>query len=327
MKYIKTEKMISGCALAVMLLLTGCGGSKPDLPYGSLDGNSNFSIDTQTEAGKLPFFAEELCATAEDITDSASVDTSELKAACVYNVSERKVVYSYKANDRLYPASLTKIMTALIVLENCQDLSEEVIVGDVNIREQGVQLFGLKEGDSLTVSQLLYATLVNSSNDAALALAIRFGDNVEHFVDMMNTRALQLGCTHTHFVNPHGLPNEDHYTSAYDLYLMFNEALKHEEFVRMIQTVKYTVDYRNAEGEPQSKDITSTNSYLTGAYKKPGEVTVIGGKTGSTASAGRCMILSVDSAAGDPYIIVVMGAGDNDVLYGTISKLCNECVK
>ncbi|MCR5120485.1 MAG: serine hydrolase [Lachnospiraceae bacterium] len=324
MKSIKTEKLI---ALACLLLLAGCSSQKPDLPYGSLDGNSDFSIDTQTEAGKLSFFAEDLCATAEDITDSASIATSDLKAACVYNVSDRQVVYSYKANDRLYPASLTKIMTALIVLENCDDLSKEVTVGDVNIREQGVQLFGLKEGDVLTVNQLLYATLVNSSNDAALALALEYGDSVEHFVEMMNERALQLGCTHTNFVNPHGLPNEEHYTCAYDLYLMFNEALKHDEFVKIIETVKYTVDYHDAEGEIQSKEITSTNSYLTGAYKKPGEVSVVGGKTGSTASAGRCMILSVDSKAGDPYILVVMGAGDTDVLYDTMTKLCNECVK
>ena len=324
MKSTKTEKLIG---LICLLLLAGCASQKPDLPYGSLDGNSDFSIDTQTEAGKLAFFADELCATAEDVTDSASIDTSDLKAACVYNVSDRKVVYSYKANDRIFPASLTKIMTVLIVMENCKDFTEEITVGDVNIREQGVQLFGLKEGDVLTVNQLLYATLVNSSNDAALALALHYGDSVEHFAEMMNTRALELGCTHTHFINPHGLPNEDHYTCAYDLYLMFNEAMKHDEFVKIIQTVKYNVEYRDAEGEPQSKEITSTNSFLTGGYKKPGEVSIIGGKTGSTASAGRCMILSVDSSSGDPYIIVVMGAGDADALYNTITKLCNECVK
>ena len=323
-KSTKTEKLL---ILSCLLLLAGCTTQKPDLPYGSLDANSDFSIDTQTEAGKLPFFADELCAAAEDITDTSTVDISDLKAACVYDVSNRKVAYSYRANDRLYPASLTKIMTALIVLENCDDLNEEVTVGDVNIREQGVQLFGLKEGDVLSVRKLLYATLVNSSNDAALALALYYGDSVEHFVEMMNSRALELGCTHTNFVNPHGLPNEEHYTCAYDLYLMFNEALKHEEFVKIIQTVKYTVEYKDSEGESQSKDITSTNSYLTGAYSKPGEVSIIGGKTGSTASAGRCMILYADAKDGDPYILVVMGAGDTDVLYDSMTKLCNDCVK
>ncbi len=309
------------------LMLCGCAGAKPDLPYGSLDNNGDFSIDTQAEAGKLSFFAEDLCASETDIIDSSDVALADLKAACVYDINGKNVVFSYKANDRLYPASLTKIMTALLVLENCSDLQEEVTVGDVSIRESGVQLFGLSEGDVLTVEQLLYATLVNSSNDAALALALHFGDNTEHFVEMMNERAKALGCSHTNFTNPHGLSNDEHYTCAYDLYRMFNEAVKHEEFLKIIQSAKHTVNYRDAEGETQSKEIMSTNAYLTGAYTQPANVSIVGGKTGSTVSAGKCMILYINGASGNPYIVVVMGANDNDGLYHTIDRLCSDCVK
>ena len=143
---------------------------------------------------------------------------------------------------------------------------------------------------------------------------------------MMNERALKMGATNTHFLNPHGLTQEGHYTCAYDLYLMFNELLKYPEFLDIIQTQSQTIEYTSADGSLNSKDAKTTNQYLKGGIDTPRTVSVIGGKTGSTSAAGKCMILYATSPAGKPYIVVVMGAEDVDTLYKTINNLCNDVI-
>lgn len=316
-------------ALCLVLLtavsLSACASEEIPLPYGTLQSNDSFSIEANESQTQMALFASDLCATADDVTESSAAAVDGLNAACIYDLNQEEVLYSYQANERLNPASLTKIMTALLVIENCS-MEDVVLIGDVSIYEDGVQLFNLKAGDRITVQNLLYATLVYSANDAALALAQHVAGSEEAFVEMMNTRALQLGATNTHFVNPHGLSHEEHYTTAYDLYLIFNAAVKHDIFQQIINTTSYTVEYTLADGTQTSRDITTTNKFLSQIYDSPSGVSIIGGKTGSTMAAGKCIILYASDAAGNPYICVVMGAGNEEQLYHLMKQLCEDVI-
>ena len=312
--------------LTILGLLCGCGSVEVPVPYGTLDGSTDFSLTSNVEQAQVPLFAEKLCAAVADVTENSSVSTDTLKAACVYDIQGCNVLYSYQANERLSPASLTKVMTALLVLENCQNLDEIIPIGDVTIREEGAQNFGFKEGDRISVRDLLYVTLVYSANDGALALAQYIGGTPEDFAEMMNAKAEELGATHTHFVNPHGLTNEEHYTCAYDLYLIFQAALQYPEFIKIIQTEKYEFSYISAANGEVTKEISTTNQYFLKGYDSPENITVVGGKTGSTAAAGKCIILYLKSISGRPYIAVVMGADSFDTLYHSMTQLCNETI-
>ncbi len=305
-------------------MLAGCGTVEVPIPYGTLDGSTDYALTSTVEQAQVPLFAEKLCAAVADVTENSTIDTETLKAACVYDIDGCEVVYSYQANERLSPASLTKVLTALLVLENCQNLDEIITIGDVTIREDGAQNFGFKEGDRITIRDLLYVTLVYSANDGALALAQHVAGTQEEFAEMMNARAADLGATHSHFVNPHGLTNEEHYTCAYDLYLIFNQAMQYPEFQKIVNTDKYSFSYISAANGEMTKEISTTNQYFLKGYDSPENITVVGGKTGSTAAAGKCIILYLRSMAGHPYIAVVMGADSYDTLYHSMTQLCNE---
>ena len=305
-------------------MLAGCGTVEVPIPYGTLDGSTDYALTSTVEQAQVPLFAEKLCAAVADVTENSTIDTETLKAACVYDIDGCEVVYSYQANERLSPASLTKVLTALLVLENCQNLDEIITIGDVTIREDGAQNFGFKEGDRITIRDLLYVTLVYSANDGALALAQHVAGTQEDFAEMMNARAADLGATHSHFVNPHGLTNEEHYTCAYDLYLIFNQAMQYPEFQKIVNTDKYSFSYISAANGEVTKEISTTNQYFLKGYDSPENITVVGGKTGSTAAAGKCIILYLRSMTGHPYIAVVMGADSYDTLYQSMTQLCNE---
>ena len=305
-------------------MLTGCGTVEVPVPYGMLDGSADYALTSAVEQAQVPLFAEKLCAAVADETENSTISTDVLKSACVYDIDNCNVLYSYQANERLSPASLTKIMTCLLVLENCRNLDEIITIGDVTIREEGAQNFGFKEGDRITLRDLLYVTLVYSANDGALALAQHVAGTQEDFAEMMNARAEELGATHSHFVNPHGLTHEEHYTCAYDLYLIFNAALQYPEFQKIINTDKYSFSYISAANGEVTKEISTTNQYFLKGYESPENITVLGGKTGSTAAAGKCIILYLRSMAGHPYIAVVMGADSYDSLYHSMTQLCTE---
>ena len=305
-------------------MLMGCGTAEVPIPYGTLDSSADYALASTVEQAQLPLFAEKLCASVADVTENSTIATDTLKAACVYDIDHCDVIYSYQANERLSPASLTKVMTALLVLENCQNLDDIITIGDVTIREDGAQNFGFKEGDRITIRDLLYVTLVYSANDGALALAQHVAGTEEAFAELMNARAEDLGATHSHFVNPHGLTNEEHYTCAYDLYLIFNAALQYPEFQKIINTEKYSFSYISAANGEVTKEISTTNQYFLKGYESPENITVIGGKTGSTSAAGKCIILYLRSMSGAPYIAVVMGADSYDTLYHSMTQLCNE---
>ena len=224
----------------------------------------------------------------------------------------------------MYPASLTKVMTALIALKYGQ-LDDTVTASqNVLITESGAQLCGFKPGDTLTMEQALHGLLMYSGNDAGVLIAEHISGDVESFAALMNEEAKKLGATGTNFVNPHGLTDDQHYTTAYDLYLIFNEAMKYEKFKEIIHTNQYSTIYHDADGKEKELKFNTTNQYLVGNVSSPDGVTVIGGKTGTTNAAGACLILLSKNSAGNQFVSVVLQAENRDYLYEGMTNLLKE---
>ena len=143
----------------------------------------------------------------------------------------------------------------------------------------------------------------------------------EKFSERMNEEVRKLGATHSHFVNSHGLHDENHYTTAYDIYLIFNELLNYDEFKAIIDQGSYKAEYTNASGQQVAKIFPNTNQYLIGATNAPEDVTVLGGKTGTTNAAGSCLVLLSTDENGDEYISLVLNAASKADLYNQMNHL------
>ncbi len=197
------------------------------------------------------------------------------KSAILIEIDTHRVLYEKQANVRIPMASTTKIMTALVVLENAK-LDEMTTISKRAAAIEGSTM-KLKTGETYTIHELLYGLLLKSGNDAAIALAEHVGGSVEEFCKMMNSKAILLGATNTNFVSPHGLDNDNHYTTAYELATITCEALKYEIFREIISTKSITI---------KGQVLNNTNNLL---YANNG---IDGVKTGYTAKAGRCVVLS-----------------------------------
>ena len=163
-------------------------------------------------------------------------DYPEAKEVLLVNNTKNKVIVSQKVFDQAYPASTTKIMTALLTLENLNLSQVVTIKHDITFPDGAAVAIHLKKGDKITVEALLNALIIMSANDAAVALGEAVAGSEANFVKMMNKRAKELGATNTHFANPNGLHLSDHYSTAYDLYLIFNAAIQNETFLEILKT-------------------------------------------------------------------------------------------
>ena len=294
------------------------------------DRAAEYEKDTYNTAyHKENLFASELCIVKADEELGLS-DISAVKAFGLFDINNVQTEYAYQMHAKIYPASTTKILTALVAIEN-SDLSETVTVSK-NASSTSFawdeQTCGIKEGDILTLEDLLYGLLLYSGNDTAVAIAEHVGGSVDAFAEMMNAKAKELMATNSHFTNPSGLYDDNHYTTAYDLYLIFNECLKHDEFVNIISTDSYTAEITKADSsEKTTLTWEPTNYYALGEAEAPEHVTVIGGKTGTLKAAGNCLILMAEDANQNPYISVVMGADSKELLYQDMTNVLAEIPK
>nr|WP_300911532.1 serine hydrolase [uncultured Acetatifactor sp.] len=287
---------------------------------------SSFNVVTRQETRTALPFAANLCVAAGNVP-SDTVDMSHAEAAGLFGLDERQVLYAQNIHERLHPASLTKVMTALVALKYGQ-LNQTLTASDVvNITEPGAVLCGLATGDTMTLDQALRILLVYSSNDVAMLIAENVGGSVERFVEMMNEEAARLGATNTHFMNPHGLTESEHYTTVYDLYLIFNEAVKNDTFNEIIHMSSYQTVFYDRDGREKAFDRQNSNQYLRGERQAPANVTVIGGKTGTTNAAGYCLMLLSRDENGRPYISIVLRAEGVEELYGEMTDLLDEIHK
>jgi len=307
---------------AAALSLSACG-KKGGLEEAYSYEDRSQLMSTHGGSELAPLFAEDLCV----VTDSQDGDTSmNAEAGALFNVTDRSVVYSKNAFERLYPASTTKVMTAIIALEE-GNLSDQVTVTeDAVITEAGATLCGIKPGDVITMQDLLYGLMMPSGNDAANAIAVHMYGSIAAFADRMNVRARELGATGTHFMNPSGLTDENHYTTAYDLYLMFNEAMKLPLFREIIAEDSYTANYQNGAGEAVSKTWTVGNWYQKGERETPAGVSVLGGKTGTTQAAGYCLIMASNDSQDKEYISVVLKSDSRPSLYDNMTNIISKIV-
>lgn len=270
-------------------------------------------------------FASDLCVVTDEAAFDADFATSE--AAALFDISNRQVLYSKEAFERLYPASITKVMTALIAIKEGDLQSRVLVTEDAVITEQGATLCGIQPGDTLTLEQLLYGLMLPSGNDAGAAIAVHMAGSVDAFADRMNEEAQKLGATGTRFMNPHGLNDPDHYTTAYDLYLIFNEALKYPVFRQIVGTTAYTANYHNKNSELVSKTWKGGNWFMTGERDTPDGLKVFGGKTGTTKAAGYCLIMAAKDDSDKEYISVVLKADSRPHLYDNMTNIISKIVK
>lgn len=244
----------------------------------------------------------------------ASTPTIESGAAILIEKNTGKILYDKNANKRMYPASTTKIMTAILTLENCK-LSDVATVSETAISTipNGYVTVNIQIGEELTIKDLLYALMVKSANDAAVVLAEHISGSVENFSVLMNKKAKELGCKDTNFVNPNGIHNANHYSTAYDLALIAQYCMKNEIFRKVVSTTSYTLPATN-KYDSADRTFSNTNSLIiVNNNNRPDNYyykNAIGIKTGYTSQAKNCLIAG-SLRDGLEFISVILYAGLN----------------
>ena len=238
-----------------------------------------------------PVFAESDC-----FEEKISFNSSA-KSAIVIDAGSKRILYEKNINEKLPMASTTKIVTAITAIENCDDLDKVI-----TIDERAVGVFGssiyLKPNEKLSIRELLYGLMLRSGNDASIAIAYAVAGSVEKFCEMMNSLAKKVGANNSHFVNPHGLDSEGHYTTAYDLSLITAYALQNNDFAEIVKTKSVRI----CEGKENIRYLVNKNKLL---FRLDG---CIGVKTGFTDNAGRCLV-SACERDGLKLVCVVLNCG------------------
>lgn len=308
----------------LVLALCGCAKNEADLDnaYQVFDTSEKYGITKTGNLQSAEYFARDLCvAEDENVGLEQTPEEYVAQSAGLFKLNQKEAVYKKNIYERLYPASTTKILTALIALE--QSNLDDVVTVSANAAKQASDssVCGLKEGDRITMRDLLYGLMMRSGNDAAIAIAEHISGSTEEFAVLMNAKARSLGATNSHFVNPNGLHDEDHYTTVYDMYLIMNAAVQNETFVQILNTANYTTNYTDATGAAATQEWASTNKYLMGTEETPEGVVVIGGKTGTTGEAKYCLVQYNQNASGEPLISIVYKADCRDNMYLLMSEI------
>lgn len=277
--------------LTLTLILSGLAAPAPD-----------------SGAGQAPLPAQKPVQTSAIVKDAPQ---PLCKAALLMDADSGEVLYGYNGDEHNYPASITKVMTALLVLEAVErgelGLEDKIVVSDTFGYD--LEVYGstqnIQTGEELPVLELLYCALVSSANEACNILAEAVAGDIPTFIEEMNRRAAELGMENTHFANAHGLHNANHYTSAYDIALLVREALKNDTFATIVSCRSHTVPETNLSAQ---RRLSSTNALINPLYEGRYIYTrAIGVKTGSTSAAGQCLA-SAAVGGGETLICVVLGA-------------------
>ncbi len=242
---------------------------------------------------------------AASLSDGDQI-TETAKAVIVYELKSDTMIYTWNPDERIYPASMVKLMTAMVALENGQ-LEERVVVTKRALSHvaMGAVSAGLKAGEELSLGDLLYCMMVASANDAATVIAEHIGGTQDGFIDMMNQKAAQLGCSGTNYSNVHGLHEEETYTTVRDVCRILDTALENPDFKAMFTAKSYTVPATNKSEERQ---VNTSNHMMSDAEdKRYLDERVTGGKTGATDEAGRCLAATAEGN-GMELLTIVMGA-------------------
>ena len=313
------------CAIAI--LLSGCGTANATLSNAYNAYSYNNSYTNNMISVNEDYYASELCVTNAINFGTEDTYSEVAEGAGVFNITTKEVLYNQDIFKQLFPASTTKVLTAYIIIKDC-DLNEIVTVSESAAKQsKDSSTVGLKAGDRISVNDLLYGLMLHSGNDAAEALAEHHSGSLEAFAEVMTQEAHHIGATNSQFKNPSGLPDKDHYTTVYDMYLIFNEALKQEKFVDIISCSSKTAVYTNKNGDRVEKKYTNHSRYRDGRVKTPTGFEIIGGKTGTTYDAGYCLVLYSKNPSGDDIISIVFKADGTHNLYLLMNQILSNFAK
>jgi len=322
-KCISKRKKAAALLGVFVIGLTGCTSKEvvSENAYDVCDTSAKYGITENGASQSAEFFARDLVVTEDENLGLEKTTERVAEAAGVFLTSQKEAVYKKNIFEKLYPASTTKILTAYVALKNGN--LDDVVTVSANAANQASDssVCELKEGDKITLRDLLYGLMLRSGNDAAVAIAEHISGSSEEFVVLMNAEAKALGATGSHFVTPNGLHDEEHYSTVYDMYLFMNAAVKNETFLEIIKSSHYTANYTDAAGNPVTKEWDSTNKYLMGTEPMPEGVTVIGGKTGTTGEAKYCLVQYNENTAKEPVISIVLKADSRDNMYLLMSEM------
>lgn len=290
----KTNKLIITLVLIILLIQINI------YSYAEANQNTNIVEPITSISDQTP----ETITTLDNKTIQSSDELSLYSPyAILIEAKTGKILYQRQAFTQMYPASTTKVMTAILTLEHCS-LNDTATASYTAIHSvpYSYSIANIQENETLTIEELLECLLIPSANDAAFVLAEKVGGTLDNFYDMMNKKAKEIGCLNTHFVNPNGIHSDDHYSTVYDLAIMGQYAMKNEDFKRIVAMEECQLSDLNA---PEDRKFKTTNNLLP--EKKYSYQGVIGIKTGYTAPAKKTMI-SYCTRNNEDYILAVGGA-------------------
>jgi|GEM_PF-1565162 len=251
--------------------------------------------------------AVDLANTIQSFSNDLFADNFHANAAYVED-QDGNVLFSLNEHDQHFPASMTKLMTALVAAENTPDLDKTFTVADLEgCYEPDSMLMDLQPGTEISMRDVIHAILMCSYNDCATAIAMQVGGSLDHFAEMMNQKAQELGLTNTHFVTPHGLHDDDHYTCAYDMTQIMKAAYQNDFLRDVMSKSTYDISY-TLDGQTYTETLTASSNFLNGTYSVP-SMTYKAGKTGFTYVARSCLA-SVFEKDGTAYYGCVMDSWD-----------------
>ncbi len=309
MKKYKTSRFLAVCTAAILALSVPAWASQ--ITITPLDtGTSTSQSQAQETQPAQTTQASNSQDTSNQNTSTRTVDVSSItkptiasQGAVLLNAADGKVLFSQNGETQYYPASITKLMTALLVAENC-NLDDTVTfsaTATTNL-ESGAVSIGMTEGDTLTVRQCLYALLLKSANEVGNALAEHVAGSNAAFAEKMNAKAASLGCTNTHFANPHGLNDPNHYTTPHDMALIARAAFANDIVKTVASTRTYTLPA--TKKNPSGLTVTMGHKMLNPNDSRYYQG-IIGGKTGYTSKAGNTLVTAAERN-GVRLIAVVM---------------------
>ena len=311
----KLIRKIAAVSLASAFIFTGCS-QEIKQEYSLIPRAQQYGLIKEDDSKLL---ASDLCPFVKN--SSGAEDNTAVYAAGAFNDTTGKTVYSQNLLNKVYPASTTKILTAYVALKY-GDLSKKYTVSENAVDlPAGSSVANLKAGDTLTLKDLLKGMLIVSGNDAATAVAEAVSGSVSDFAALMNQEAKEMGAAHSNFVNANGLHDDNHYTCAYDMYIIFHDALKYDVFKNIIKADKMDAKVTHSDGTTETVTYESTNLYKTKQVSSPDGIRVIGGKTGTTDNAGYCLVLLSENSQGQQIITTVYKAESKWELYQMTNRL------
>lgn len=285
-------------------------GAAPSVESGGAD--TEKADDAEGDAGDEPAVPAVTYASRSAATALLG-DEIECRNAILIDVKGNTVVAEKGGDDRIFPASMTKVMTALVAVENCESLDETATVPYevvAPLAAENATVAGLSPGDEVTVRDLVYGALLPSGADATGTLAVHFAGSEAEFAELMNKKCAELGLKNTHFANASGLHDDNHYSTCHDIAVIMEAAMQNEFLREVLGTYEYTIT--SAASRPEGLTVYSTVfSRVEGSEEFDGKISIIGGKTGYTGEAGQCLVSAARVEGRDNTYIFVCAGGES----------------